>query len=180
MSELIAGNAIAVPEQKKLEAFDTLPATEQKEIVEQVQDMQAVTADAALRGADGYGILRELYTECAGLILNTGRFVIPVKQDLPNICKHLADPEGFKRSFQTLCGDIANYNENLGILWEVHKDKEGTPTAEEITDVFDLATGYNKLATHYESGIQPLMVSLAETVEKEYTSILESELNATA
>jgi hypothetical protein len=180
MSELIAGSAIAVPEQKKLEAFATLPATEQKEIVGQVQDMQSLTAEAVLKGADGYDILRELYSECAGLILSTSNFVIPVKQELPNICKHLADAEGFKRSFGTLCGDIANYNENLASLWEVHKDKSGAPSAEEITDVFDLATGYNKLATHYESGIQPLLVSLAETVEKEYTSILESELNATA
>lgn len=180
MSELIAGSAIVVPEQKKLEDFAQLSASEQQAVVGQVAEMGAIAADEALKSDMGYDILGQLYRSCAGLILNTSPWVIPVKNEMPEIKKHLNDPAAFERGFTTLCTDISNYNENLQGLYAFHKDKKGAPAGEDITDVLDLADGYNKLATHYEDGIQPLMMALAKTVEEEYVSILEKQVDALA
>jgi hypothetical protein len=180
MSELINGSAIVVPEQKKLEDFALLPVAEQQAIAGQVAEMGAIAADEALKSDMGFDILGKLYENCAGLILNTSPWVIPVKHELPEIKKHLNDPAAFERGFNTLCVDISNYNENLQGLYAFHKGKTGAPAASEVTDVLDLADGYNKLATHYEDGIQPLMMALAKTVEEEYVSILEKQVDATA
>ncbi|ARV77245.1 hypothetical protein FDI21_gp074 [Pseudomonas phage Noxifer] len=180
MSELIAGNAIVVPDQQKLEQFATLAPAEQQEVAAQVADMGAVAADEALKSDMGYDILKELYRNCGGLILNTAQWVIPVKRDMTDIKQHLTDPEGFNKGFNTLCVDISNYNSNLGSLYAAHKDKTGAPAPEDHSDVLLLADGYSKLSSHYEDGIQPLMQSLAATLEKEYLPVLEEKANATA
>lgn len=180
MSELIDGQAIAVPEQSKLENYATLDTAEQAVITEQVIEMQAVTADAVLKGADGFDILNEMCKCCGALILTTATLVLPIKQQLEDICANLTDPEGFKRSYQTLCSDITNFNTNLKVLASAHAGRTGKPAEEEITDVFALADGYNKLTMHFESGIQPLMQVLSGILDKEYNPVLERELNANA
>lgn len=180
MSEVIDGNSIKVPEQSKLEAYEKLPASEKQEVTEQVIEMQAAAADVFLKGADGFDILTQLNKSCAELILTTATFVIPVTQDLENICANLKDPEGFKRSFKTLCADIATYNTNLSVLASCHAGKTGQPSADEITDVLTLADGYNKLNMHFENAIQPLMQALGKIIDQEYTAVLESQLNAIA
>lgn len=172
--------AVVVPAKHQLEQFETLNPEEQKTIVDQVLNMQSVTAEASLRSAQGYDILRELYRNSAELVLSTSQFVLPVSNDLDDICIHLSDPEGFKRSYATLLGDINRYRQDLAILWECHKDKTGAPSDDEITDVFSIADGYNKLMTRWDSAISPLLDSLKDILCKEYTPVLEKELNESA
>jgi len=180
MSKLIEGKAIAVPDQATLDNFDNLPVEEKRKVVAQVNDMASVTADAVLKSEQGYDILNELYANCGNLILGTAGWVVPVKRDMVNIKATLSDPESFHRGFNTLCTDISNFHDNLTVLHDLHKDKTGQPEPEETTDVLLLADGYNKLATHYENGIHPLMQSLAGVVEREYLPTLEKEIDAVA
>jgi hypothetical protein len=180
MSELIEGQAIAVPDQATLENFNNLSIDEQQKVSAQVAGMASITADEALKSAQGYDILTQLYTTCGQLILNTSPWVLPVKHQMEEIKATLSDPEGFHKGFRTLCTDISNYNANLGVLHEVHKGKTGQPAPEDVGDILLLADGYNKLASHYEDGIQPLMVSLAAVVEREYLPTLEKEVDAIA
>lgn len=180
MSELIEGQALVVPTDSTLENFNKLSPEEQQKVAAQVAGMASITADEALKSDQGYDILNELYTTCGNLILNTARWVIPVKHNMDGIKAKLSDPEGFHKGFKTLCTDISNYNANLSVLHDVHKGKTGQPAPEDAGDILLLADGYNKLATHYEDGIQPLMVSLAATVEREYLPTLEKEVDAVA
>lgn len=180
MSEVIDGTAIQVPDKAKLEQFDQLPVEEQQTILKQVAEMQSVTANAALRSDKCFDILKEMYRNCATLIMTTSTFVVPVKEDMVNICASLSDPEGFKRSFDTLCTDIFNYNQNLTTLYGFHEGREGAPSEEEVTDVLSLAEGYGQLLTHFEKAIDPLITSLANIVTAEYAAKLEEEVNAIA
>lgn len=174
MSEVIETVALTMPNQDKLERFDSLSATEQQEVLEQVTHMQSTVADASLRSNEGYDILLALYRSNAEVLLLTSHFVVPVSQNLQRICDDINDPTAFKRSFVTLLADIKQYRDDLDTLYQCHKDKKGAPTEEEINDVFALADGYNKLLTRYETAIQPLMEALRDTILAECEDLLEA------
>lgn len=180
MSEVVAGSSIQVPDAAKLENYANLPKDEQEEILKQVADMQNVTAETLLQSNQGYDVLKELYRTSAQMILSTSTFIVPVAKDLDGICQHLSDPQAFTQGYKTLLGDIKQYREDLGTLWECHQDKTGAPAMDEVTDVFSLAEGYSKLAYRFERAIEPLMSSLAGVIEKEYLPVLEEQLNADA
>lgn len=177
MSSVIETVGLAVPDQEKLENFDQLSPEEQKEIIDEVGQMQSLVADASLRSNEGYDILLELYRNNAEMLLLSSHFVIPISQNIEEICADLTDPEGFKRSFVTLLADIKQYRDDLNALYMCHKDKKGAPSEEEIADVFALADGYNKLLNRYEQGIQPLLEALRDTLLKECKALLETPVD---
>lgn len=173
MSQVIESVGLTVPDQDKLERFDQLSPTEQEAVVADVTEMQRVVAETSLRSKEGYDILLELYRNNAEMLLLSSHFVIPVRDNLVQICADVEDPTAFKRSFVTLLGDIKQYHDDLNTLYQCHRDKKGAPAEEEIHDVFALADGYNKLLNRYEQGIQPLMEALRDTLVNECKELLE-------
>lgn len=170
-------SSIKVPKPEQLENFDALPEAEQQDVMEQILDIQSVTAEASLKSVEGYDILKELYRSSAELVLLTSEFVIPVSNNMAAITEHLSDPEAFRKSFATLLNDIKKYRDDLAVLWNCHKDRSGAPDETELTDVFALADGYNKLLTRFDTVITPLLDVLKTTLAKEYSPVLEQQVN---
>lgn len=174
MSDVIEAVALSMPDQEKLERFDSLTIEEQQAVMKEVTDMQSVVAEASLRSNEGYDILLELYRNNAEMLLLTSHFVVPVSQNIERVCQDVNDPDGFKRSFVTLLADIKAYRDDLNTLYQCHKDKKGAPSEDELMDVFALADGYNKLLNRYEGAIRPLMESLRDTLLNECKDLLEA------
>lgn len=178
MSTVIETVALSVPDQEKLDQFDSLSTEEQQDVLKDVIDMQSTVADASLRSEEGYDILLELYRCNAEILLLTSHFVLPVSNHIERICEDLSDPEGFKRSFITLLADIKSYRDDLDTLYQCHKGKSGTPSEEDITEVFAIADGYSKLLDRYEGAIRPLKESLRDVLLKECKVLMEEVSNA--
>lgn len=130
-------------------------------------------AETVLKSESSWEILKQMSGMAVSQLMATQRFVLPVLSQLSVICEKLSDPEAFTRSFNTLTGDIQSHAKQLRSLAVEHEGKSGEPTEDEWPLIFSVSQEYSNLLTNFETVIQPLMLSLIDTVQKEYGDVVE-------
>lgn len=138
-----------------------------------IRETEKVVASTVLKSNKGWDILRELYKEAAKKLLTTQGFTYPVLANRDKIDEHLSDPEGFRRSFNTLLSDLKAYKERLDGIWVKHKDESGTPTEAQWPVMFALSQEYSDTIDHFDQVIAPLIFSLVEVLTAEYSDLIE-------
>lgn len=171
MTDVVEGTALEVPSDETLKNFAQLNPEDQAKVRAQVEAMQSVTAEAALK-SKGWDILREIYGTASKQLLTTSGFVVPVRQHMDEILAKLKDPVTFSTDFAQLQNGLAAHYRNIKKLWSYHSDKQGQPSVEEVPLVNELAGQWNTALHLYETEVTPLLTQLMSVVEAEYTSTL--------
>ncbi|AEH03499.1 hypothetical protein AVT69_gp074 [Pseudomonas phage PhiPA3] len=135
-----------------------------KEQLDQAVEQSAEVAQELLK-ADGWAILRQLYLSVAGLIGATQPVMVPVLANLNDILARLPDPTSFDAQLKSVQVDLDNLITALGLLATQHKDKSGEPSLDDIALISTLSLGYSKLQTAMETGIQPLLLGMIQTMQ---------------
>lgn len=148
--------------------YEIIKANEEyKEGMKVVESESNALADKLLSGDKAWEILEGLKGATAQAVLNTRSFVLPLLDSLETeILPKLEDPTGFQKNVQNVVVDTGEITKAILGLADIHKDKSGTPTVEDLPIIQACAQGYSKIQSSIEHGITPLLLGMIDTLQK--------------